>query len=314
MIPCQIRFTSLFIIRQVMSPRLIIISIACGTQRGPATQKERQKPTDYHSLSMSPARSMTLDDGAGDGVSVLLQTYDALDAFLREMDALDALDASPSLSNTSTASCSLFKQEQQHVKQTHESTGAIDVKLESARYTQLTAALTTQPLPSSSVAGGNGVMATTASRKRKHESRTSVVFSVANNQVTSNSTSISSDPLNLQASSRPVRRRRQKDELLVLRQQALDLETQLQCIKVAMEPLNTDTRAATMQQKSAEAQAWEAHALGEKRAKHATEAENARLMEIASKERKAFYEIEKMLIKCYTNAVRSFVSSRIMHY
>lgn len=259
---------------------------------------------------MSPARSMALNDGA----SVLLQTYDALDAFLREMDALDSLDASPSFSNASSASSSLFKQEQQHMKQTNESMGAFDVKLESARYAQPAAALATQPLSSSSVARGNGVLATTASRKRKHESRTSVVFTMDNNQVVSSSTSTSSNPLDLQSSSRPVRRRRQKDELLVLRQQALDLETQLQSIKVAMKPLNADTRAATIQQKSAEAQTWEAHALGEKRAKHATEAENARLMEIASKERKAFCEIEKMLIKCYTSAVRSFVSSRVIHY
>lgn len=250
------------------------------------------------------------DDGVGGNghTSVLLQTFDALDAFLREMDALDALDAPLSVYNSNaspTASSSPLQQEEQTYTST--SASASGVKVESVRYDQ-PAMKSTRPGAAALAGGGNG-RTPPASRKRKHESRTSVVFSVASSEPINSSTDVSCDSMELQLSSRPVRRRRQKDELLALRQQALDLEIQLQTIKTAMEPLHTDPRGTTaVRQKSVEVQAWEAHALSEKRVKYAAEAENARLKELASKERKASYEIEKMLLKCCTSAVRSSMS------
>lgn len=243
--------------------------------------------------------SMALDD-TEDDASVLLQTYAALDAFLHEMNALDA---------PPVTSLQIVQQVEQHQQDDKKHASLVfrnGVNMESVRCTQpaRATAITTQLNASSAVAG-----ATSASRKRKHESRTSVVVSIQSNQPNS---STNSESIDTQLSSRPVRRRRQKDELIVLRQQALDLETQLQSIKAAMEPSVADSKTALVKQKRMQALAWEAHALQEKRMKQSTECENARLKELASKELKASFEIDKMLIKCYTSAVRfDFV---YMHY
>lgn len=169
-----------------------------------------------------------------DDVSVLLQTYDALDAFLREMDVLDVKNEPPASPSTSVSSTS------------------------------------------------------SAPRKRKHDS---------------SKTTISNTSADNETRERPVRRRRQKDELLQLRQQALEMEAQLQGLQNAL----TAAQPRKTEAKSLESQLWESCALHERRAKLVVEDENARLRGIASKELKVSLEIEKLLVKCYASAVRALL-------
>lgn len=174
-----------------------------------------------------------------DDVSVLLQTYDALDAFLREMDTLDA------------------------------------VKSELAP----PAVVTTSVSPT---------VSTLTPRKRKHACIVAPI-------------DVSSDDTHER---RPVRRRRQKEELLALREQALAMEAQLQRLRSSA----ALAAAHPPQQRppaSPSSQLWESCALFERRAKHAAVHENARLRGIASKELKVSFAIEKLLVKSYATAVRS---------
>ncbi|TYZ58213.1 hypothetical protein PybrP1_006441 [[Pythium] brassicae (nom. inval.)] len=89
-----------------------------------------------------------------------------------------------------------------------------------------------------------------------------------------------------------------KEELLQLREQALAMEAQLQNLQSA----RATAHAPKLKASSVETQLWERCAVVERRAKHAVEGENARLRDIASKELKVSFEIEKLLVKCYASA------------
>lgn len=214
----------------------------------------------------------------GDDVGVLLQTYDALEAFLLEMDALDHDGELVRPCAPSSPRVTFSQQLIEHnwdvapVKTEDHSSGA------GLSHTPTALA----PMTTS-----------TDTRKRKFELRTSAVVTVTTDA---------------SACKRPARRRRQKDELLQLREQALAMETQLAQLQAAL----PRPAASAQAPKSRAMELWERRAVQSRQRKRATETENSRLREIASKELKISFEIEKMLIKCYTSSVRTdayFVAS-----